>query len=160
MVVEPRDVLFFGEPNIAPMKYGPLSRVALPYTSTLLNIRNLLHILCTEQKQIIGCSLPLTALLLNHYRDGRDSMGMHSDVEPTLGPHPFLVSLSLGAERKCIFRNRHSEQLHEIIIQDGTVILMIGASIQHNWKHSIPKTSKPVGERWNLSFRYHLKKNS
>src|SRR4051794_38809721 len=32
------------------------------------------------------------SVLLNYYRDGRDSMGLHADDEPELGPEPAIAS--------------------------------------------------------------------
>ena len=37
---------------------------------------------------------PFNAVLCNLYRDGRDSIGWHSDDEPELGPEPVIASLS------------------------------------------------------------------
>jgi len=37
------------------------------------------------------------SVLLNRYRDGRDSMGLHSHGEPDLGSNPLSASVSLGA---------------------------------------------------------------
>ena len=45
-------------------------------------------------------------MLLNLYRDGRDSMGWHADDEPELGPAPTIASLSLGALRRFRLRPR------------------------------------------------------
>ncbi len=39
------------------------------------------------------------SLLCNLYRDGKDSIGWHSDSEPSLGPQPVIASLSLGDTR-------------------------------------------------------------
>jgi len=39
-----------------------------------------------------------------------------------------------------------------IVLEHGSLLLMKGAT-QHNWKHQIPKTAKPVGSRINLTFR-------
>lgn len=36
------------------------------------------------------------SLLCNLYRDGKDSIGWHSDSELSLGPKPVIASLSLG----------------------------------------------------------------
>ncbi|HZU82800.1 MAG TPA: alpha-ketoglutarate-dependent dioxygenase AlkB, partial [Polyangiaceae bacterium] len=41
-------------------------------------------------------------VLLNRYRDGGDSMGMHSDDEPELGTDPVIASVSLGATRRFV----------------------------------------------------------
>lgn len=38
-------------------------------------------------------------MLLNYYRDGRDSIAWHADDELELGPNPTIVAVSFGAER-------------------------------------------------------------
>jgi len=43
------------------------------------------------------------SVLLNMYRDGRDSVGWHSDNEASLGDCPTIASLSLGATRRFNF---------------------------------------------------------
>ena len=40
-----------------------------------------------------------TSVLLNHYRNGMDSNGWHSDDEKELGKHPIIASVSFGEER-------------------------------------------------------------
>jgi alkylated DNA repair dioxygenase AlkB len=93
------------------------------------------------------------SVLLNLYRDGRDGMGWHSDDEPELGPDPVIASVSLGATRR--FRMRHRKQRGEtmgIDLEHGSVLLMRGPT-QHRWLHAVPKTTRPVGERINLTFR-------
>lgn len=45
-----------------------------------------------------ACGESFNSVLLNLYRDHRDSVGMHADDEPELGPTPVIASVSLGAE--------------------------------------------------------------
>ncbi|TGE20589.1 alpha-ketoglutarate-dependent dioxygenase AlkB [Hymenobacter aquaticus] len=96
------------------------------------------------------------SVLLNLYRAGPDSMGWHADDEPELGPAPVIASLSLGATRR--FRLRPRRPLltpHAPVSLDltsGSLLLMRGATQQH-WQHAVPKTSKSVGPRLNLTFR-------
>ena len=52
---------------------------------------------------------PFNSVLCNLYRDGRDTMGMHSDSEPELGPEPSVASLSLGARAQFCLRHRRAE---------------------------------------------------
>ena len=47
-----------------------------------------------------------TTVLLNQYRDGKDSNGWHSDNENELGINPVIASLSFGAER--MFQLKHN----------------------------------------------------
>jgi len=94
-----------------------------------------------------------TTVLLNYYRDGSDSNGWHADNEKELGTNPVIASLSLGAERN--FQLKHNidaSQKKNIILENGSLLLMKG-STQHFWKHQVPKTTKPIGPRINLTFR-------
>ncbi len=94
-----------------------------------------------------------TSVLLNYYRDGKDSNGWHADNEKELGTNPIIASVSFGAER--VFQMKHNSILNltqNIVLEHGSLLLMKGTT-QHCWKHQIPKTRKPIGERINLTFR-------
>lgn len=94
-----------------------------------------------------------TTVLLNQYRDGKDSNGWHADNEKELGTNPIIASLSFGAERTFQLKhNSDKDQKKSIVLEHGSLLLMKGTT-QHCWKHQIPKTSKPVGPRINLTFR-------
>ena len=94
-----------------------------------------------------------TTVLLNQYRDGKDSNGWHADNEKELGINPVIASVSFGGER--IFQLKHnSDKDHKksIVLEHGSLLIMKGTT-QHFWKHQIPKTAKPVEPRINLTFR-------
>ena len=94
-----------------------------------------------------------TTVLLNHYRDGKDSNGWHADNEKELGINPIIASISFGAERTFHLKhNTRTDLKKSIILQHGSLLLMKGAT-QHFWKHQIPKTAKPIGPRINGTFR-------
>ncbi len=93
------------------------------------------------------------SVLLNYYRDGRDSMGMHSDDEAELGPEPAVASVSFGATRTFILQHKVSRQRLQIDLTDGSLLLMAG-KLQHNWVHGINKVRRPLGPRVNLTFRF------
>lgn len=92
------------------------------------------------------------SVLLNYYRDGRDSMGMHSDDEPELGPNPVIASLSLGEERQFILKHKRSGETLKFPLPSGSLLVMAGAT-QHHWLHGINKSSRKMGPRLNLTFR-------
>jgi alkylated DNA repair dioxygenase AlkB len=48
-------------------------------------------------------------------------------------------------------RKRRAETLG-LDLEHGSLLLMQGAT-QHHWLHALPKTTRPVGERINLTFR-------
>jgi alkylated DNA repair dioxygenase AlkB len=94
-----------------------------------------------------------STVLLNYYRDGKDSNGWHADNEKELGTNPIIASLSFGAER--MFQLKHNaipNQKINIPLAHGSLLVMKGTT-QHFWKHQIPKTTKPIDPRINLTFR-------
>lgn len=92
------------------------------------------------------------SVLLNYYRNERDSMGMHSDDEPELGPEPAIASVSFGASRTFILRHKRTRRTVKIELDSGSLLLMSG-STQKNWAHGVNKATIPLGPRINLTFR-------
>ena len=94
-----------------------------------------------------------TTVLLNLYRDGKDSNGWHADNEKELGTNPVIASMSFGAERYFHLQHNNDKNLKlKILMEHGSLLVMKGTT-QHFWKHQIPKTAKPIGSRINLTFR-------
>ena len=141
---QPRLVAWYGDPGLR-YTYSRITLETTPWTDTLAQVR-------ARVEALSGCAF--NSVLLNYYRDGRDSMGFHADDEPELGNEPVIASLSLGAERTLVFRHRHRKDLPDarIALPSGSLLLMRGLT-QHNWKHGIRKTAKPCGPRLNLTFR-------
>ena len=101
--------------------------------------------------QELGCEF--NSVLANLYRDGGDCMGWHADNEAELGSQPVIASLSLGAARRFVLKNlREPSRKLEIALPHGSLLVMGGAT-QQNYRHALPRTAKPVGERIILTFR-------
>lgn len=99
------------------------------------------------------CPTEFTTVLLNYYRDGKDSNGWHADDEKELGINPIIASMSFGATRN--FQLKHNSNTgikKNILLEHGSLLIMKGTTQQY-WKHQIPKTAKPIGPRINLTFR-------
>jgi alkylated DNA repair dioxygenase AlkB len=97
------------------------------------------------------------SVLCNLYRGGTDSMGWHSDDEPELGAEPVIASLSFGAARRFRLRHKRDAQSRlELELAPGSLLLMRGET-QRYYKHDLPKTTRLVGERINLTFRLILR---
>ena len=94
------------------------------------------------------------SVLLNDYEDGQVGMGWHSDDEKELGENPTIASLSFGASRDMLFRNKNNPSLKviKVLIENGSLLVMRGKT-QHFWQHSIPKRLKIKQRRINLTFR-------
>jgi alkylated DNA repair dioxygenase AlkB len=98
------------------------------------------------------------SVLLNLYRDGRDSVGYHADDEPELGAEPTIASLSIGADRVFAVRSARSPQaggLWTRVLSDGDLLVMSGRS-QLDYKHALPKAppKRECGPRVNATFRW------
>jgi alkylated DNA repair dioxygenase AlkB len=139
--LQPRLTAWYGE---ASYTYSGLTLQPLPLTPLLEQLR-------TAVEQATGRRY--NSVLLNYYRDGADSMGMHSDDEPELGPDPVIASLSYGATRTFILRHKRSKRTVKLDLTDGSLLLMAG-TLQAHWQHGINKTAKLVGPRLNLTFRF------
>jgi alkylated DNA repair dioxygenase AlkB len=93
------------------------------------------------------------SVLMNLYRDGRDSVGWHSDDEPELGEMPVIGSVSLGGTRSFVLRHKKRKvPALELELTHGSYLLMKG-STQRFWKHRVPRTTDRVEPRINLTFR-------
>ncbi|MDO8953498.1 MAG: alpha-ketoglutarate-dependent dioxygenase AlkB [Gammaproteobacteria bacterium] len=92
------------------------------------------------------------SVLCNYYRDGKDSIGWHSDDEKELGENPCIASLSFGETRSFKLKHKATGIIHTIDLPAGSLLIMSGAT-QKNWLHSVPKRTKNSAERINLTFR-------
>jgi len=141
---QPRLIAWYGDEG-KHYTYSGLTLVPLPWTPLLTQIKERVEQLTTVR---------FNSVLLNYYRDGNDSMGMHSDDEPELGPNPIIASLSLGAERTFILKHRTKREIGPLHLQlsSGSLLLMQGDTQKH-WKHGIAKEKRACGPRVNLNFR-------
>jgi alkylated DNA repair dioxygenase AlkB len=97
--------------------------------------------------------IDFNSVLANRYRDGRDAMGWHSDDEPELGLRPVIASLSLGATRRFGLKSRDECGDRLALDLPHGSLLMMGGDTQARYRHALPRTARPVGERINLTFR-------
>ncbi|MGL5872261.1 MAG: alpha-ketoglutarate-dependent dioxygenase AlkB family protein [Xenococcaceae cyanobacterium] len=140
----PRLTAWYGDENKS-YKYSGITMNPDTWTPTLLAI---------EERVEKIVEIKFNSVLLNLYRNGKDYVSWHSDDEPELGKNPIIASVSFGATRRFQLRHRSNKDLDtvEIALTHGSLLLMKG-STQHFWKHQVPKTSKVLTERINLTFR-------
>ena len=138
--LQPRLTAWHGD---RPYTYSGLTLDPLPWTPLLLDIKAAVEAACGEH---------FNSVLLNYYRDGRDSMGMHSDDERELGLTPVIASVSFGEERAFILRHRMRRETHKLALASGSLLVMRGSTQQH-WLHGINKSARALGPRINLTFR-------
>ncbi len=145
-IPEPRLVAWHGEPD-AVYRYSGRTNLPQPWTPLLMLLRS-------QIQELTGHTF--NSVLANRYRSGSDAMGWHSDDEPELGPAPTIASLSLGSVRRMQLRPRPSGPIALAVdLPPGSLLLMAGHT-QRAYHHRIARTSRPVGERINLTFRLVL----
>jgi alkylated DNA repair dioxygenase AlkB len=102
------------------------------------------------------CGSTFNSVLANLYRDGQDSMGMHSDDEPELGIEPIIASVSLGEVRNFDFKHKVNGDKFRLPLEHGSLLIMSGKTQQY-WRHGIAKTKKQIEPRINFTFRQILR---
>ena len=137
--MQPRLTASYGDDGLT-YTYSGVTNTALPWTPTLLEIKQRIE---AVQGRYNYC-------LLNRYRSGADSVGMHADDEPGMGN--VIGSLSLGATRTFRIKHNKTKESKTFQVGNGTLIIMAG-TMQQFWKHEVPKTTENVCERINLTFR-------
>jgi alkylated DNA repair dioxygenase AlkB len=146
-VAEPGLTAWHGDPGCTYRYSGRLFEPN-PFTAELRALRERL-------REFLGHDF--NTVLANLYRDGRDSMGWHSDDERELGPRApddvVIASVSLGASRRFVLRHRRRPAERHAFALGGGDLLVMGGTTQRRWQHAVPKTSVPVGPRLNLTFR-------
>lgn len=141
-VMQPRLVAFHGERGLL-YRYSGKTLEASGWPDSFAGLRRQLEGMLDERFNSVLCNL---------YRDGSEYMGWHADNEPELGEEPVIASVSLGARRRFLLRSRDGSERHEISPAHGSLLVMSG-TLQERWQHQVPRTSRPVGERINLTFR-------
>lgn len=90
---------------------------------------------------------------LNYYRHQDDYIGWHTDSEVMDGD--LIASISLGAERKFQMRtiDRSTTTIHEFTLTHGSLLVMDQKAAKGLWKHRVPKSSRKLDGRINITFR-------
>lgn len=140
-VEEPRLSTWHSDGQI--YSYSGRPRHPQPWTPELISLREK----CEQHT-----NHTFNGVLVNFYRDGNDHLGWHSDDELVNGPEPLIASLSLGTERRFDMRHRESGEVVSTMLSHGSLLVMSGLS-QRCWEHRVPKMSRLVDPRVNLTFR-------
>ena len=140
--VTKRKVAWYGDSSFD-YTYSNTTKHALPWTKELLELKSLV-----EEK----CGSGFNSCLLNLYHDGSEGMAWHSDDEKALGRNTIIASVSLGAVRKFAFKHKKTGEKREIILGNGSLLVMKGTTQTH-WLHRLPPTVKVKHPRINLTFR-------
>jgi alkylated DNA repair dioxygenase AlkB len=123
--------------------YSNITKQALPWTKELSGLKQMVE-------ELAGTTF--NSCLLNLYHNGEEGMGWHSDDEDSLGKNNTIASLSIGAERKFLFKHKQSKQTVSLVLEHGSLLIMRDAT-QANWLHSLIKSKSVTQPRINLTFR-------
>ena len=147
----PRDEAYYGDPGTH-YTYSRREYKPLPWIPELLSLRA--HV---EEATPVAAYANLgllksgyNAVLCNLYRDGNDSVGLHADAEPEMGP--VIASVSLGAERLFRLKRKDGTFAFSQRLTHGSLLIMAGKT-QRNFKHEVPKEPSVTQPRINLTFR-------
>ena len=142
---QPRLTAWHGDPGAA-YCYSGIRLEPEPWTQDLLRVKQRIEAIS---------GVRFNSVLLNYYRDGRDSMGWHSDDETELGEEPLIGSVSLGATRRFRMRHKADPRLQMAWDLPGGSYLEMGGALQRHWRHCVPKVASKAGAgpRINLTFR-------
>ena len=141
----PRGLAWFGD---VPYSYSGLTHKACPMPAPLRALADRIEAHLARN----GTPAQFNSVLMNFYRDGSDSIGMHSDDESQLGAQPVIASISLGSARKFRFQHKMTRTRLETPLPGGSLLVMKGDT-QEKWRHGIPK-EPGAGARINLTFRF------
>lgn len=141
-ILTKRKVAWYGDRAFEYTYSGILKR-AQPWTELLKELKRQIELVSGET---------FNSCLLNLYHDGTEGMAWHSDGEKDLKKHGAIASLTFGAERKFSFKHKASKEKIDILLEDGSLLLMKDAT-QTYWMHRLPPTKVLHGPRINLTFR-------
>jgi alkylated DNA repair dioxygenase AlkB len=103
---------------------------SIPWCDSMLSLKS-------QLEDLLGVRFDYC--LLNLYRTtrrvpwtGQDYISYHSDNEATEGKD-VVASISLGATRRFLLRNKITNQTYEFSMTNGYLIVMSGEEAQTNW---------------------------
>lgn len=141
-IVTKRKVAWYGDSDFG-YTYSGTTKRALQWTTELRELKML-------AEQQTGSTY--NSCLLNLYHDGSEGMAWHSDAEKDLVKEGAIASVSLGAERKFLFKHKVTGQKVQVLLQHGSILIMEGTTQTH-WLHRLPPSTLIKTPRVNLTFR-------
>ncbi|MGB8771167.1 MAG: alpha-ketoglutarate-dependent dioxygenase AlkB [Candidatus Korobacteraceae bacterium] len=148
----PWDEAYYGDPGTS-YTYSKREYQPLAWIPELLSLRSRVEE-ATPAAAYSNLSLPrigYNAVLINLYKTGNDSVGLHADAEPEMGP--VIASVSLGAERLFRLKGKDGAAVFSERLPHGSLLIMAGTT-QKNFKHEVPKEPAIALPRINLTFRH------
>jgi alkylated DNA repair dioxygenase AlkB len=156
-----RHIVLFGKPILQPRLIAWAGELAYRYSGQTLEPKPwpaalALQLEALNARVSAAAGARFNHVLVNRYRDGKDSMGYHADAEPELGLDPVVATLSLGQTRRFQLRAERAvsgERALTLPLVTGSLLVM-GGTCQRHYRHAIAKErDTQLGERLSLTFR-------
>jgi len=156
---EQREILLFGRRVLQPRLIAWAGDLGYRYSGQTLEPRALTPMAARLLARVrVQTDVPFNHVLLNRYRSGDDSMGLHADDEPELGPSPLVAIVSLGTARRLVVKPRRKQGRDRQDLELGHgALLVMGGTCQHHYVHGVPRQPGTGGERISLTFRRLLR---
>ena len=152
---EQRAVILFGRSILQPRLIAWAGDVGYQYSGQTLEPRRFTPTVSALSARVCErVGVPFNHVLLNRYRTGEDSIGLHADDERELGEDPVVATVSLGASRRLVLvpRRKSDGPRRALDLGHGALFIM-GGTCQRHFRHGIPREAGVRGERISLTFR-------
>jgi alkylated DNA repair dioxygenase AlkB len=155
---EQRAVVLFGRSILQPRLIAWAGEVGYRYSGQTLEPRAITPTVAALGARVRArTGVPFNHVLVNRYRSGDDSIGLHADDERELGEDPVVATVSFGATRRLALvpRRKGDGPRRTVDLGHGALFVM-GGTCQRHFRHGIPREPGVRGERISLTFRLIL----
>ena len=94
----------------------------------------------------------INQVIVNKYSGQESYLPEHSDNETTIKPESNIFTISLGATRTVMFKDKSSGNTHELAVDNNSLYVMSQGS-QMYWTHKIDKESSDLTTRYSITLR-------
>jgi DNA oxidative demethylase len=141
----PRKQVAYGERGLS-YTFNGNTVVAKDWTPALRMIK-----LAVERK--LEVEVPFNFALVNRYKDGSNSVGLHKDDERDLMVKAPIASVSLGEPRRFLLESdKERVRPVQLMLNHGSLLSM-DYPTNVLWRHGVPKDPKVKKPRVNITFR-------
>jgi alkylated DNA repair dioxygenase AlkB len=156
---EQREIVLFGRRVLQPRLIAWAGALGYRYSGQTLEPRAPTPAIAALTTRVVRRThVSFNHVLINRYRDGADSIGLHADDEPELGRDPVIATLSLGATRRFVVKPRRVRlgPSRALDVHHGSLLVM-GGTCQRHYVHGVPRQAGAAAERISLTFRRLLR---
>lgn len=147
-VTTKRQTIGFGDPGVT-YKYTGAVRPAHPWPEYVVPVKTRIE----ETLSKTGRDVRYNYMLSTLYLDGGAGIGFHDDGEPEVNQQIPICSISLGAGRDFVVRDKSTkERVLSVTLGSGDLLVMRGAT-QEFYQHALPERAARGNTRVSWTFR-------